>query len=110
MKFYSVYDVKVQTYSDPFLQPTDAAAFRVFEATVKNPKTLLGQNPEDFGLWRLGEFDQETGKLIPETPIEVARALDFVAMDHPTPFNSGPPQRALERDPDTGIPLNHGSD
>lgn len=78
MKFYSVLDVKVESYSAPFAAANDAQAFRSFEQAIQDPQTTLSKYPEDFTLWRIGEFAEETGRLIPENPVQIARALDFI--------------------------------
>lgn len=61
-----------------FLQPTfdlnDAVALRNFEAAILQvrPGNLLHTNPEDYALYKLGDFDSDSGVLTPMSPLQIA--------------------------------------
>lgn len=59
---YSVHDVKAEAFLRPFFVPTHGLAMRSFENEVKNPDSPMYQNAEDYTLFQLGEFDDDTGK------------------------------------------------
>ncbi len=58
---YSVFDVKSGIFNTPFFQINDNVARRSFMDLVNDPQSLLYKHPEDFTLWRLGEFDDQLG-------------------------------------------------
>lgn len=59
---YAVRDLKVG-FQSICVQPNDAAAVRGFESTVINSESVLFTHSEDFSLFKLGEFDAETGRI-----------------------------------------------
>lgn len=76
MKFgiYAVRDVKVG-FQSVTIQPNDAVAVRGFESTVLSSDSVLFTHSEDFSLFKLGEFDQDSGRLIPlEFPVQLIEA------------------------------------
>lgn len=76
MKFgvYAVRDLKVG-FQSVTIQANDVAAVRGFESTVINSDSVLFTHSEDFSLFKLGEFDQDSGRLIPlELPMQLVEA------------------------------------
>ncbi len=76
MKFgvYAVRDLKVG-FQSVTIQPNDASAVRGFESTVINSDSVLSTHAEDFSLFKLGEFDQDSGRLTPlELPVQLIEA------------------------------------
>lgn len=65
--FYALKDVK-SGFSDPCTQPNDAVAARSFERQIPHMSDELGIPVSDFQLWRIGQFDVDSGMLIPGTP------------------------------------------
>lgn len=60
---YALKDVKVGFWK-PFTQPNDAVAQREFDNLVNaSNDSFIVQNYEDLELYKLGEFDDETGVL-----------------------------------------------
>lgn len=63
---YSVYDVQVEAFNNPFLARRDGEALRsVYQASL-DPQTSLYQYPGDFCLFRIGKFDSDNGIVTPE--------------------------------------------
>ena len=81
---YCVYDYKTGAHGMPFVMESDESAKRSFLdslAEVRMP-TLLSKFPTDYELRRLGEYDTQTGELIPESdgkPKFIANAATFGA-------------------------------
>jgi len=67
MRIYSVYDEKAEEFSPPFFQQNDRLAQRMITESAKGNGSMLAAYPEDFKLYRLGEFETSTGELTPET-------------------------------------------
>lgn len=56
-------DVVANVYSQPMFVPHLGGAIRSFgdECKRKEPGNILAAHPEDFELWHLGEYDDNTG-------------------------------------------------
>lgn len=68
MKVFSVFDSKAALFLRPFTDQQEAAAIRNFADAVNdssNPNNLWNKHPEDFSLFLIGAFDDETGELLP---------------------------------------------
>lgn len=79
---YSVFDAKLVVYSRPWPSLNDNAATREFMDAVQdgsNPNNQWHKHPEDFSLFRVGQFDDELGQLIPETPKSLITASGVIA-------------------------------
>jgi hypothetical protein len=83
-KIFAAYDLKANAYMSPFVMPTAGMAIRAFEQLCRDPKTQFNQNPEDFILYELGEWDPAKGKgdWHPQC-LELTRADQVLAETHP---------------------------
>ena len=71
---YAIRDLKVG-FQSVTIQPNDATAVRGFESTVLSSDSVLFTHSEDFSLFKLGEFDQDSGRLIPlDLPVQLIEA------------------------------------
>lgn len=73
---YSIRDSKGDFYDRIFLQLTHGEAERTFTTIANDPKTPIGQYPEDYDLYFLGEFDNVTGIITPVVPQHVIKAIN----------------------------------
>lgn len=81
VKIYAVRD-QYTGYGQPFSCQSDAVAMRDFRIAVGNVDNLMHACPKDFDLMRLGEYDPETGIIIPENvPVLVVSGLSVVKED-----------------------------
>lgn len=62
---YSVFDRKTGIYSPPMAFPAVGAAVRMFTDEVNGGQSLIGKHPEDYDLYHVGEFDDNTAQLEP---------------------------------------------
>lgn len=76
---YSIFDTATGAYMRPFFAQADGAALREFTDIATNAEHFIGQHPEDYSLMKLGMFDDNNGKLYPETPICLRTGLEAVA-------------------------------
>lgn len=76
---YAIIDVKSSRFMAPVTQANDAVAVRSFKARCEQKDSIFYTNPEDFILYRIGEFNDESA-LIEATvpPVHICKALDFV--------------------------------
>lgn len=74
MKFqmYCIKD-ELSEYAAPVITESEAQAKRYFRHTVETTK-MMKDNPEDFSIWYVGEFNSEEGTVKGETPKLIERA------------------------------------
>lgn len=75
----AVLDSAVKAFMRPFYAPTLEAALRSFYDEVKRggEDNMMAKHPDDFQLWYLGEFDEESGLFSHLDQMrQVARAKD----------------------------------
>lgn len=78
MKFgiYCVRDVKAG-FQTPAAQINDAVAVRGFASAVMQSDSVLSTHPADFSLYKLADFDADTGKIMPlDLPVMLVQATD----------------------------------
>jgi len=79
ISIYSIYDSKASAYAPPFFLLRDQQAIRAFSDTAKDPSTQLNRHPADFTLHKIGEFDDQSGKIEAcKQPEFLAAATEFV--------------------------------
>lgn len=82
MKFgiYAVRDVK-SGFQTPTAQVNDAVAARGFASAVINSDSVLFTHASDFALYKLAEFDADTGRIESlDLPVELIQASSALAM------------------------------
>lgn len=79
MNIYSIYDVAAGAYLRPFFMQSDGQATRSFSDIAQDASHEIGKHPEDYTLFKLGLFDDNTGEIIAFDPEKIATALELVA-------------------------------
>lgn len=62
LKVFTIFDDKAQYFNTPFFTTNQNIAIRDFSDIINSSGTVAGRHPEDFRLYSLGDFDDETGK------------------------------------------------
>lgn len=75
---FSVFDNKASVYCIPFYQENLGTAIRSFAAALKDQNSLMAQFPEDYGLYQIGVFDDQTGEITAQVPLHVASATSLL--------------------------------
>ncbi len=71
---YCVRDVK-SGFQTPTAQVNDAVAIRGFSSAVINSDSVLFTHASDFALYKVAEFDADTGRITPlDLPVELIQA------------------------------------
>lgn len=76
----SLYDEKSQFYGQPILFHNKEDAKRAIASGFSNPACMYISHPEDFKLYDVGAFNDNSGLLISKTPPEFicdVSSLDF---------------------------------
>lgn len=75
---FAVLDSVAKMFLQPFYARTTEEAMRRFRATVNDPRSEgIAQFPEDYHLYQIGTFDQETGTVAGEQPFSLGNAATF---------------------------------
>jgi len=79
VRIYSIYDKKAAVFHKPFTNQNDVIASREFQMACQDPKVVqLSVFPDDFDLYYLGDFDDNTGEMIQKNkPAFVVAAASF---------------------------------
>ncbi len=78
LKTFSVYDDKAKAFLPPFFLPESGMAARVFKDCVNSKEHQFGQNPDDYTLFHVGSFCQNTGTLASMAPKTLGNGVLFV--------------------------------
>lgn len=79
LKMFGVFDLKGKAYMQPFFSGTAGCAMRAFGDAVKDGKSPISAHPEDYQLFELGNFDDNSGVVVAVSPVKVlCSALDYV--------------------------------
>lgn len=80
LRVFSIFDVKVGAYMQPFFLRTVGEAERAFEGLLLDGNSMISRHPADFTLFEIGQFDEARGALqAHETPRSVITALEMRA-------------------------------
>ncbi len=78
---FTIYDSKSETYCAPYYAPTEAAGIRTFAMLCNQQEHTFFLNPEDYTLFSIGEFEDQTSNMFVGKEAEhsksLGRAIDF---------------------------------
>lgn len=84
-KFYAIKDTKADFYHHPNLLRNKGEVMRAVGNAINSDKGELAANPEDYSLFEVGEFDEQTGMIKGyENKIHVCDLTDL-KQEQPTP-------------------------
>lgn len=79
MVILAVRDSAMDAFMNPFAAPAVGLASRSFSDEVNKSDSPMYGHPEDYDLFELGEFDQQSGRLTSlEAPRQVVRGRDVI--------------------------------
>lgn len=79
LRMYSIRDGAVGAFMRPWFARSDGEARRAFMDQVNSPETALGQHPEDYCLFFLGEVEELTGEVeVPPQPESLGLATSYL--------------------------------
>lgn len=78
LRIYSVRDAKAELFNQPFFKNTHGEAERAFRELRQDPKSFINKYPDDFDLYYVGTYDDQTGKIDAlDTPQHIAKAIQL---------------------------------
>ena len=76
LKVYSIRDQKGGIFNQPFFCRSHGEAERNFTTLINDPKSMICKFREDFDLYHIGEYDDQTGRLTSlDTPLHILKAV-----------------------------------
>lgn len=66
----AIKDKAIEAFGTPIFVKTKGMAIRMFLDEQKNPESQMNKHPDDYDLWMLGHYDDNTG-VISQTEITV---------------------------------------
>jgi hypothetical protein len=78
---YTIFDVASGVHMRPFFSQADGQAVRGFKDIATDAEHEVGKHPEDYTLYRIGSFNDQTGKIEGEEPEKLISGLQCVSMD-----------------------------
>lgn len=72
LQMFSVYDIKARAFLRPFCMPNADMAIRALKDSAHEPDHSFAKNPEDYTLYSVGEFSEDTGAITTTLPEVVA--------------------------------------
>jgi len=79
LNIYTIFDQASASYMRPFFTTADQQALRSFKDIATDADHEIGKHPEDYSLWRIGVYDDNTAKITPEDKECLGTALEMVA-------------------------------
>lgn len=77
-KIVAIRDRAADVFGVPQFTGSVGTAIRGFADEVNKKDTVIGQHPDDFDLYELGEFDDAEGVFYSDRPRQVAVGKDLV--------------------------------
>ncbi len=111
LQIFDIFDSATGSYARPFFMVSKGEATRAFVDIINDKQSAIHKHPEDFTLFHLGSFNQETASFDPlPTPSSMGKAIQYVldghAHDHQTDTdNVGPLDHVQD---EVQLPLSNG--
>lgn len=83
INFYTLFDKKAVVFSSPFASANDVFAIRAVTNIANDLSHSVGQFPADFGLFKIGTFDDANGSFEPHTPVFITEVISLVYKKSP---------------------------
>lgn len=78
LEIFAVRDRQLAAYMQPFFAPTIGSAIRAFSDGMNDGTTPMAKHPDDYDLWHLGSFNDNTGELVKIEPTQVAVGKNLI--------------------------------
>lgn len=87
---YAVYDKKAKAYMPPWECQNNAVAIRKFGGAVNDEKSFIHRYPDDFDLYHIAFFDDNSGRYENvKEPVVLAKATDVLVQRPDTSIVGG---------------------
>jgi hypothetical protein len=78
LNVYSIFDSAAKAYTSPFFMHNDGLAIRAFQDNVNaEQENNISKHPDQFTLFKIGEFDDATGELKTDVVKSLGTGLEY---------------------------------
>lgn len=77
VKIFSIKDKKTGAFSPPWQSPTHGSAERAFKTAVNSQENDYAKYPDDFDLYYIADFDDESASYSNNTPVFIISATQL---------------------------------
>lgn len=79
-KVVAIYDVAIESYGQPVFVNAIGAAVRSFGDEIKrvDQNNAMNKHPQDYQLFLIGSYDDQSGELFSVKPERIASGSDYV--------------------------------
>ena len=98
-QIFTIHDITAEVHTQPFYGINDAVAVRSCVNLVQNPGTTFYDNPEDFRLYHIGSFDDESCVFVQTEKRFIVRLSDLLVRQFPNDENEEAQQENEEVNP-----------
>lgn len=81
LMMFSLFDAAAEAYMQPFFAQTRGQAIRSFGDLVNEVGSHVNKHPDDYTLFVVGVFDQQSGEVVHQTPVSLGNALEYVSRE-----------------------------
>lgn len=78
LKMFTIYDSKAFAYLPPFYLHKEEMAQRAFGECVNSKEHQFGKHPQDYTLFKVGVFDDETAVCVTFAPESLGNGLEHL--------------------------------
>lgn len=79
IKIFTVFDQKAEAYKEPFYQPQTGQGVRIFADCINKQDHPFNLHPEDYTLFEIGLYDEESGEIAPHSPLKsLGNGVEFI--------------------------------
>jgi hypothetical protein len=87
-KMYTIHDQKAGIFHPPYVKQSHGEAERDFTTAVNDDRTNLNRYPEDFNLYYVGTWDDNTGKAeLLDSPQHIIKAIQCIKAQMEAPIH-----------------------
>ena len=92
---FTVYDEAAQAYLPPFFVPAIGLATRAFKDCINSKDHQFGKHPDQYTLFSLGEFFDDTCEILSTNPKSLGNGLEFLDLETGDD-DDGPPDPPIQ--------------
>lgn len=74
-------DIKTGAFLAPLTATTPGEAERTYSEILRNEQSIIGKHPNDFPLYEIGRFDEQTGDVYPLVSEDGIRQLPRLLLE-----------------------------
>nr|QXN72800.1 MAG: nonstructural protein [Microvirus sp.] len=77
LQIYALRDIRTDAYMRPIFLQNQSVLERSLYDALSDENSLLSSHPEDYQVYKLGSFDEQTGKISPIAPEHLFNVINL---------------------------------